>query len=86
MVADTGARAVFTDLSDQLVNPEVLGSGTILYTQLAVRGLPAPLINASVMITTRLTGIDCVAGACFIGCCWSSSVFGLEVWPSLSHC
>lgn len=54
LVADTGARVALTDLSDQLVNPEVLGSGTILYTELVVRGLPAPLINVSVMIKDTL--------------------------------
>ena len=43
-----------TDLSDQLVNPEVLGSGTVLHAELAVRGLPAPLINVSVIIKDTL--------------------------------
>ena len=54
LVADTGARVALMDLSEQLVDPEVLGPGTILYAELAVRGLPAPLINVSVMIKDTL--------------------------------
>lgn len=52
--ADTGARVALLDLTDRLVSPDILGPGTILHAQLALRGLPAPLINVSVMIKDTL--------------------------------